>query len=1033
MARITALCLSLLFTSLPLFAGNDGKQREKSIGKDVEDPDVVSAFRTYWNAFDQYEDKLVQTGKGKYQQSWNRLRGEESKMHAQHSSGQLEKLRAAAQKYKKQIEQHEDVDNRPYVMLNLAQILNLIGINLQSTDQAAGAYSFDEALTVLADLERSFPGFDQRDAALYLRALIYESRDQEDQAVESWKILASVAKSSVYGVYASLAVGDHHFKNEQPAKALIKYKAALDLLGKTDSPRQAQEKIRIQYRIAWAAYRAGDLDAVIPAANELLSPGQPNKDLGQRDLIQKDASELIGDALFENGDQRRMREILSRKELLEFAPAIGLRIVERYSAAEIFDPLTEIGEFLAEEFPLALAAPRILNHLALGYQKVDKPTKRIAALEKLSLLLPKDSLWRSRYRDRFQEIKKMEELALTAAKLVAAWHYDKGLGSGSEKSFKTAEAFYAILVDFDPTGTETAKWRLRQGHSSYFTGKLDDASRIYTSMKEEFKISDPELQVASYQLVLTAEKIWRQAFSDAMNRGEDPLVDDVAIKGLDELQRVVDDFANRFPTQSRSVDVLLVGASALRDQGKLQAASKTWQRVLLSNPNLVQRTTAIRGMIFAAIKDGTSAEVVTAVTRFLKLENWNALGVGLGKELESTLSIATLDEGKKLNQDGHLVEAGNLLVGIAKDFPKIPNRARIYRDGAYLLAISGEWSAASKAADAFLKSDIKELRGDLVYLLGRANEFQIRFKDAASAYLELGMKYPTHSRAAASLARAEKLAVAENLYIDAGRAARALGDRSSDQKTKFGHYERSIRHYQEAKSLTAGRKVAEIRLKASRTRAEILSSKLLLANVKFKMGEENDALDSYKKIATEADRYRESIGASSWSAIAGESYFRLGEEARAKFDDFSLSDRAGSDEANISQKSKYFAELSSSYQKASENTRAEWAAPARFRLAQSAEAFADELASLSAKSKGMTLKTQTRYEDQVKRLKELARVYHSKNISAKATNPAKYIENEWVTKSAIQLGGLDPSGAKIRHAEKLPEAVHLDLPYQWSL
>ena len=39
-------------------------------------------------------------------------------------------------------------------------------------------------------------------------------------------------------------------------------------------------------------------------------------------------------------------------------------------------------------------------------------------------------------------------------------------------------------------------------------------------------------------------------------------------------------------------------------------------------------------------------------------------------------------------------------------------------------------------------------RADMIYLLARAHEYQLRLHDAAAAYLELGEKYARHARAA---------------------------------------------------------------------------------------------------------------------------------------------------------------------------------------------------------------------------------------------------------------------------------------------
>ena len=63
---------------------------------------------------------------------------------------------------------------------------------------------------------------------------------------------------------------------------------------------------------------------------------------------------------------------------------------------------------------------------------------------------------------------------------------------------------------------------------------------------------------------------------------------------------------------------------------------------------------------------------------------------------------------------------------------------------------------AQKAAEDYFKSGLLRNRADMTYLLARAHEYQLRLHDASEKYLELGDKYPRHTRAATSLARSEK-------------------------------------------------------------------------------------------------------------------------------------------------------------------------------------------------------------------------------------------------------------------------------------
>jgi tetratricopeptide (TPR) repeat protein len=320
-----------------------------------------------------------------------------------------------------------------------------------------------------------------------------------------------------------------------------------------------------------------------------------------------------------------------------------------------------------------------------------------------------------------------------------------------------------------------------------------------------------------------------------------------------------------------------------------------------------------------------------------------------------------------------------------------------------------------------------------MYLAARSQEFLIRFPDAATAYLELGSKFPGHSRASSSLGRAEKLALAENNFAVAGKAALVIADRAKSLPERLDAYARAVDHFESANDLRSARKAAETRLSASKGRAENLISRLIVGRIRYAQGEEDEAVREYGKVATEADRYRSQLGEDAWSQIAGEAYFRRGEDARLAFEDFSLLEREGDLERNIEEKAKYFDSLAKAYQRSAENARPQWSAPSRYQLANAALTFATEIAAVEGKAKNVSVRARDRLESQVRRFRELAKKYHTQNVEAKTRNPAGYLNDEWVKKSSIALGGYDPASGKVKHAEVLPEATHLDLPYQWSL
>lgn len=1020
--------MALLFAALPARAD------EGLVPPDVADARAVDAFRKYWGAFEEFEGKRLGEGQKKFQDSWNEVKESFQKERAKLSVEQLDALQRAAAKYRKHLEDHSDAANRPYVMLNLAQIQNLIGDHLTKGDADAGTFAKSEALALLREIEESFRNFSHREQALYLRAVVLESMDREDEALGAWQSLAATAKDSIYGVHANIAVGDHMWTRERPAEAVAAYKKALKLLPDVPADDPAYEKITINYRLAWAAYRSAELETAIQATAELLAPAAPIRSADKRAKMQQDAVDLAGDALYDNNDMNRTKEILRRRELLVFAPAIGLRTLSRYNANGIHGEATNLGESLIQDFPLAKESPEIMTLTADSWQKLGQSPKQTSALEKLAQLLPAQSLWRARHKDDPLTIRRMEERGIPAAIAAAGFHYDTGLASGNPKAFDTAESFYGILVEHSPNAADSNDWRLRRAHCHYFAGSYDDAARYYQELKSDFKVSSEILQIASYQLVLTHEKRWRERFAKAAEKGDNPYQSPEAVESLRNLEQSIDEFAARFPGQGRSVDLLLVGASVNRDMEKLEGATKYWQRALVSQPSPAQRGVAIRGLVFAGLKTGSTGDVVEMARKYLKLEDWRALGLNLGNELRGVLSVAALDEGKRLNSSGKVLEAGLLLTSIAEEFGDLPDRDRIFRDGGYMLAIGGDWPGAQKAAESYLKAGLQKNRGDMIYLQARAQEYQIRLHDAAKAYYDLGEKYPKHVRATTSLQRAEKLAIAENDFDLAALAAAALADQSARDNDRMVHYERAIDHLDKADNPNKALSLANRRLRTSRTPGERLKSRILVARMTYRAGSEQEALDDLAVLQKTIDRDRAQLPAEQYAALAGETSFLLGEEARRKFDDFRLAERSGNIQDNVDTKTRYFEDLVQAYDKAAAVGDPRWAAEARYQLATAAEAFADEIASIPARSgESLNLRSQSRYNTTVERLKGLAKKYYGSNVLAARKNPARYKDNEWVKRSQLRLTGDESARPETKHKDVIPASVRDNLPSQWSL
>jgi hypothetical protein len=1023
------LTIITIFTILALPAFGQSK-----LPDELPDQEAINAFKQYWSAFESYEDKTLNEGRKQYKKAWQEVQSRYNKERKKLNSEQIAVLTKAAKNYKKQIENHPNAENRPYVMLNLAQILNMLADHYSLDDVNAGSFTKNDALILLKDIEDDYKRFEQREKTLYLRALILESLNKREEAQTVWKILAAIAKKSLYGVHARLAVGDNYFRIENPAAAMRYYQGALELLPDVESSDEDYEELRINYRLAWAAYRAAELDETIKAASSLLQPGQSLKSSNRIAKIQEDAVELIGNSLYEGGSLSKTKKFLLRRELKRFSADIGLRILVRFNGSNVHSEAVKIGEFLGEKFPLSKSAPQILHLTADSFKRIKQHTKRIEFLEKLALLLPSQSLWRARHRGDFESITAMEKTARNAAVVTAGWHYDRALASNNNRIFMTAASFFELLIESEPNGNDANSWRLRFAHCHYFAGRYKEAGILYQDLKSNYKVDPRDLQIASYQLVLTNEKFWREMYSQAIQQDQNPVEDKEALQALTKLERSVDEFGARFPAQSRSVDLLLVGASANRDMERFERAANYWQRVMVSKPNNAQRGIAIRGLVFSSMKNGSSADVIQIAGKFLKLEDWKSLGLNLGKELQGILSIAALDEGKRLNNKGDIKKAGHMLIKIAQEFPNLPNRDKIYRDGAYMLAISGEWEATESAVAGYMKSGLKKSIADMTYLEARSHEYQMKMAKAYKAYLVLGKKFPKHSRARIGLERAEKLSLAEGDYKSAADASSLLAERSASPKTRLRHYSRTIDHLEKADSPKAALAIANRRLKSSRTTAERFTSKIMVARMMYVVGHEQEALDDLRIISKRIRQKREKLSKKEYGAAIGETHFLLGLEAKNKFDDFHLTDRGGNIRKNIAHKSRYFDSLATEMDKSAAGAHPDWAPRARYILAISAENLADEIASATIKNgNGADRTTVKAYRVSIERLQKIAKKYHSTNVLISRKNPGQYRNNKWTNRSSMRLGGTDKSGHKNNFRDELPTALGTDMPSQWSL
>ena len=1002
--------------------------------KEIPDPRAVEAYKYFWTGFEEYEQELFEKGQNIYQKKWEELKSRYRKTEDDNRKIQLETLLKANDKYSIHLEKLAEAHNKPFVILNKAQILHKIAIHMRKSD-AQGGSSYDmQALTYLVDLEKEYPRFEKIEEALYLKALIQQSLNQPQSAYETWLKLGRRSRGNLYGVHANIAVGDFLFNKERSIEALKYYKRAYRHIKAIKTPDKDFETLRVQYRLSWAAYRAAELKTCIETAAEMLKPGRMAHSLRRKQKIEEDGIELIGDALYELNDQDYTMTILRRKSLMNSSPKIGLRVMRRYLASEMHKTVVAIGDSLVKRAPTALEYPEWLSILAHSWGELKNNNQRHSALEKLALILPEQSLWRSRHHKMYQNIQTMEKKAADAARIISANYYNHGMGSGNKASFRSAAAYFDILLNHEPNGENSNRWRLKRAHCDYFSGDLKGADERYYNLKNKYQISITDLEISAYQLVMTREKVWRSTFAKSMYSGKDPNQDPVVIQELKALEKSIEEFANRFPNKNRTVDLLLTGGAANRDQNRFETAKKYWQRALVSNPTKSQRSIAIRGIVFATMESNQPADVIKLTRKYLRLEDWNSLGITLGNELRGVLSSAALKESENLNKKGDVNLAGSLLVDLATEFDNLPQKSTLYRDGAYMLAISGEWSKALEATNKYINGKDRKKMADMYYLKARSQEYLMQFENSAKSYLLVGQKFPKHPRHTMSLNRAEKLAVAEGDYDLAAEAASLKAKYTKRNKDKVESLKNAIHYYGEAGDIGKAIETARTRYKASRKVSDRLESQLLMAKYLYENGQENNALKNWRSISKKSKKQRHKMDESEWSEILGESWYQLGEESRRKFEDYTIIERDGQVMDKISRKMNYYEELVKNYNTAIRGGSPKWTSMSRFRIGEAGEELADEIANIyRSPNSNLKVNDERQMKQFVSRLRNTAKKYYSDNVLARNKDPAAFKRNHWIDRSHVKLSGYHALSNKYTIDDELPIAGNILVPQQWSL
>jgi hypothetical protein len=1006
----------------------------KSAPHYTAESESLVAYKRFWDAFRDYEIKSRRASVEEYQKTMEGLESLYEKDEKDSLDKKINLLTGAIKRYRDNLEQISANETRPFVLINLAQTyIELSAIQVSFGQASEANENRKNALKALEEIEKNYPDFNHLSQSLYLRASILEATNDNQAALPIWKKL-SQKNMDQFGLHANLVMGDKEFENAAPEGAIRYYQRANEILQTLGDKERSLDELRVNYRLAWANFKAGKFQASLNAIARVINPEIISNTVRHRQKILTDLGDLAAYCLFAQDNLQKTEEVLNARAYRLIGPQAALTLMQQYLTSNSANKAADVGKISSDAFSSAKELPDILKIRAKADELSGRKASRLEALEQISMLLPAGSLWRQKNNDDSSVISHMEDIARSANELVASEYYQQGLDTGNPRKFTLAANYYTNLLVDAPTSEKAPQWRLQIANAKYFSGNLREAERGYSELIAGLKTPEEILLTAYYQRVLTIEKLWRTEYESAVQKGQDIAKNQRILSHLSNLENAVEEHATRFPAQSRSIDLLIVAASANRDQDRFTQAGRFWQRVLISNPSPGQRSIAVRGLIFNKIRAGEPAEIIEAATNFLKFEQADSMLGGLRQELLGVLATAVNDESTRLGKRGQSDEAGTILLQAVSDFDDLPNREKFWRDGAYFLAISGNWARAQASAENFLTGNFREFSGDMKYLLARAHEYQLRFSQSVKSYIDLAEANPTHPRAVTSLERAEKLALADNNFLMAGRAAQDLAHHIKVTPGRLAKLDAAIDHYMQGSAFAKARQTAEERLKNSPSLVEKLKSELAIGKIRYESGDIQVAIDDLDTLSKQIDRAKPELG-ESYRRLASETNMILGEHALKLFQNTKLNGLKTNAAAQVDRKSRIFTDLTDRFDKVAGLEVAEFSPKARFLVAQSATIFADEISSIPGRNgEPATLRNQTRFNQNVNHLRDLAQKYHGNNILAKQRAPQSFIRNEWIGKSAIALSNMSSSERATRsvNIDQLSTASSSDMPQQWS-
>ncbi|MFK7872968.1 MAG: hypothetical protein AB8C84_07320 [Oligoflexales bacterium] len=996
------------------------------------DPQIVrnqewEASDVFWKAFQTYENHKSQKADNHIHKNLNRLHTIAKNQSNKNTEDEYGALKKAASYYLKAL-QKQNVDNDGAIQLRLGYTYFKM-CEIQGKEHQ----SCDKALDTLKYVIKKTPKGSKRQASMYMRSLLYEQKNSKELAQKSWGQIITQKKSDRYTFHAHIAQGDDFFEREISEKAYLSFHQAF-LLSQKIPLLPSLEKTRIYYRIMWASYRTGRLKESIEHATLILKPGQSfDHEIGRRAIL-KDAQEIMADALYELKNHNLSMKKINSSTLKPYITEIVLRLAQRMHHHGEWKKSLQIALLVKNKNSLSKNQPKLLNMISDLYQKNKNTIQSIATLSELAMLLPHNSLWRQKNKSYPQHIKKMEQVAESAAISVAAWHYKRGLGSKDKRSLKSAATFYKILSEYNPKDPKAHEWKMRWSHCQSFSHHFDHAIAGYQMILSDKDSPFSSRENAAYQMIKVYENRLQETWQKISDQGRHIVQSPQINEKISQLEKSVTNFIHFFPDSKYKPHILLSLASAYRDIKKIKKAESFWEQTLLSGANSYQRSIAIQGLIYSNLERKNYLNLITICERFLRFEKWGQKNKNLQKELYQILA-ATLSKQNKIDmKNGQYKKSAERLHAILNEFKGIPKRTLFSRDTAYLYALSGDWKNSEEISHKFITHQKKSKHlADMYYIKARSQEYRFKFTEAAKSYQNYLQKFPNHSHAKESRLRAVHLALAdENFILAAGLTIENMKYQPS-KGSQIKECYQATKWLLQANSLQKSLKTAQECLNLSSTRSQILQSRLLIANLEWEQKDTKSQM-TFKSLLKDITNSKNHLSPQRYADFIGEIHLQLAFMLQSKFHSIDIQSQPHQMKHQLHQKTLLFEKISHHLEKAGSFGSQPWNTQASYELGKISDHFANEIAMVQInKKKIRSLNEEQRYHRQIKRLQKMARRWHSHNILRRTRKPGQYNQDIWIKKSSIALQGVKAPQKDRQYEPMTPFITHYELPQQWMI